>query len=83
MKRICKYCNSKIKIKFSKIPDYGDLMTIEEFIKHVDNKLFINYDGTGRYAFEDKESDYRFDFDEYNFYGKYDKRFTHIMWFNK
>ena len=83
MKRICKHCNSKIKIKFNKLPDYGDLMTIEVFLKEVDDKTLINFDGTGRYAFKNKESNYRFDFDEYNIFNNYDKRFTHIMWFNR
>ena len=32
------------------IPEYGDLMTIEEFIKNCEDGIFIDYDGSGYYA---------------------------------
>lgn len=34
-------------MKYRKIPNYGDLMTIEEFKKCVDCGGFIDYDGHG------------------------------------
>jgi hypothetical protein len=83
MKRECKYCNSKIKIEFSKIPDYGDLMTIEDFLEHLDKGWFMDYDGSGYYGFKDKRANYKFDINNYKIFGEYDKRFTHVVWFNK
>lgn len=83
MIRKCKECGQPIKIQFIPLRDYGDLMTIGQFLKIVDEGGFISYDGSGKYAFEDKESDYYFDFQEYNFFKKYDNRFTHIKWYNR
>lgn len=72
-----------IKIpNFTKIPNYGDRMTIKSFIQRVKNGVFINYDGFGKYVRDDKMSDIiirpsdvlskqiREDFDE-------------IIWFNQ
>ena len=83
MKRKCKHCNSEIEITFKPIPDYGDLMTIEAFLEHLKKGFFMDYDGTGRYAFKDKQSDYMFDINDYKYFKEYDKRFTHVMWFNR
>lgn len=67
---------------FTKIPNYGDRMTIKSFIQRVKNGVFINYDGFGKYVRDDKMSDIiirpsdvlskqiREDFDE-------------IIWFNQ
>ena len=64
------------------LPDYGDLMTIEEFINACKTGMFIDYDGSGRYATATEittidvyPSDVMKD--------KLDKRWTHVMWFNK
>ncbi len=65
------------------IPDYGDLMTMREWIKCVESGGFIDYDGFGLYAFKDicfrntqvMPSDVK--------KGKIDKSFTHIVWYNK
>jgi hypothetical protein len=32
------------------IPEYGHLMTIEEFSRHVESGMFVDYDGHGNWA---------------------------------
>ena len=44
-------CLSEIIIPMS---DYGDVFTLEEFQKHVDEGMFIDYDGTGYYMVDEK-----------------------------
>lgn len=69
--------------KFTPRPDYGDLMTLAEFEKTVTSGGFIDYDGSGYYAKPDgyfpnlpaRPSDIKM--------GKVDRKFTHVMWFNK
>lgn len=64
------------------IPDYGDLMTCEEFKDAVDEGSFVNDDGSGYYAtttemsrVEARPSDVR----KHGFRRDY----THVVWFNK
>lgn len=64
------------------IPDYGDHMTIEDFIECAKSGGFIDYDGSGNYATKDKMTDieiYPSDITA----GVYRKDFTHVVWFNK
>nr|DAN43757.1 MAG TPA: hypothetical protein [Caudoviricetes sp.] len=64
------------------IPDYGDIMPLEEFIQSVKLGLFTDYDGSGYYATENACSDitiYPSDITS----GTYRRDFTHIVWFNK
>ena len=35
---------------FDKIPDYGDIMTVEEFEECVESGAFIDYDGHGYFC---------------------------------
>ena len=72
----------KEELKMSPIPDYGDLMTLEDWVSAVKSGGFIDYDGDGRYATEKeisnkyvKPSDVR--------KGKVDKSWTHVVWFNR
>jgi len=41
----------------SDIPDYGDVMTLNEFKNACRNGLFIDYDGYGKYIDDDKMTD--------------------------
>ena len=63
-------------------PDYGELCTIEDFIGYCETGSFIDYDGSGYYAtetlmtrIEANPSDIK--------RGRVDKRWSHVMWFNK
>lgn len=64
------------------IPLYGDMMTMEEFIHSVNSGEFIDYDGCGNYANEDKMSDIVVIPSDITS-GVYRKDFTHIVWFNR
>ena len=72
----------KEELKMSPIPNYGDLMTLEDWVSAVKSGGFIDYDGDGCYATEKeisnkyvKPSDVR--------KGKVDKSWTHVVWFNR
>ena len=67
-------------IRLTPIPDYGDLMTIEEFKKaNKTGYLLQGEDGSGYWAFEDLVSDLYVDIHALKPY----KSFTHVMWYNK
>jgi len=70
-------------IKFKEIDSYGDLMTIKDFISAVKSGNFIDYDGTGLYAFKDMQTKDIEVLPSDISKGKVDKRFTHVMWYNK
>lgn len=40
------------ELKMQPIPDYGDLMTVEEFREDCESACFIDYDGHGNLATE-------------------------------
>lgn len=69
--------------KFESIPTYGDIMELEDFIDTCKSGGFIDYDGHGYYAVDDKRmtnikilpSDVR--------KGVIRKGFSKIVWFNK
>jgi hypothetical protein len=68
--------------EFEDVPNYGDMMTLNEFIKNCKSGGFIDSDGYGNYIRDDKMSDiniYPSDIRE----NKYRTDFTHIVWFNK
>lgn len=52
-----KYRLVKSDYVMSQIPEYGDKMTLKDFIENVEGGGFIDYDGSGNYATADKESD--------------------------
>jgi len=58
------------------------LFTIKEFKAYCDSGGFVNYDGTGRYAFEKIESNVYATPSEIKA-GKIRPYFTHVMWYNK
>lgn len=73
----------KIEVKTHPWPNYGDKFTIEEFIQHVRDGLFINYDGSGYYATEEEVSRIpaipsEIEYTQWGMTG-----FTHVAWFNK
>lgn len=64
------------------IPDYGDKMTLEDFIECCEVGGFVDSDGFGCYATKTKESSIEIhpsDITE----GRYRKDFSHIVWYNK
>lgn len=64
------------------IPDYGDHMTLEEFVEACKTGAFINYDGFGNYATKDTCSDIQIYPSDITA-GKYRSDFTHVIWFNR
>lgn len=70
------------KITWKPLPDYGDLITIEDFEYAVLHNAFIDYDGYGYYAMKDKMSDVKIWPSKFEEKGR-DNRFTHVVWFNR
>jgi len=68
------------------IPEYGDLMTLTEFLEHVRTGFFIDDDGCGSFALESGMSPESLptlsDPDELQRQGEEDG-WTHVVWFNK
>jgi len=72
------------EIIWEDIPEYGDLMTMEEFKECCDCGGFIDYDGFGNYASIKKMSNVGIvpsDFRRKTIHNN--TKFTHIVWFNK
>lgn len=74
------------------IPDYGDHMSLDQFIQAVDQMAFIDYDGFGKLATDDDMSNILirpsdvFTKKEKTFKKKFLKiteGYTHIVWFNR
>jgi len=68
--------------KYEKIPDYGDVMALEDFVECCEDGGFIDYDGHGYYATEDKMTDILINPSDIT-EGDYRKEFPQIVWFNK
>lgn len=67
---------------FSEIPDYGDVMSLKEFIDCVESGGFIDYDGSGNYVRDGKMSNisiYPSDVEN----SSVRKDFDTIIWFNR
>jgi uncharacterized protein YggL (DUF469 family) len=69
-------------IELKPMPDYGELIPIEKFIEEVKHSSYIPYDGSGYYAIEGHMSNKNIDWEGLK-NDEYDKRWTHIAWFNK
>ncbi len=68
--------------KFEDIPEYGDVMTLKDWLECVEEGGFIDYDGHGRYVRDGKESDIMI----YPSDVRYDSirdDFDTIIWFNR
>lgn len=79
--RIERECET-LEPKFTALPDYGEQMTVGDFVEACKQHSFVNDDGTGRWAMADKISDIYVDCREVA-KGLIDNRFTHVVWFNK
>jgi len=64
------------------IPDYGDLMTAEEYKDNVECGGFIDYDGYGNYS--DGKLIYPKEGKVYpSEIKKFKKKYTHVVWYNR
>lgn len=73
-----------MKLKTEELPDYGDHMPLEQFVKTCQSGGFIDYDGHGYYATKDRMFDkivYPSDVTKKGF--KPRPEFTHVVWFNR
>lgn len=70
------------EIEMEPIPDYGDHMTLEEFIDCCKCGGFSDYDGCGNYATDTEMSSLEISPGDI-ISGVYRKDFTHVVWFNK
>lgn len=68
--------------EFEKLSDYGDVMSLESFIECVKSGGFIDYDGSGNYVREGKESDISIYPSDIK-HGAVRKDFDTIIWFNR
>lgn len=72
------------ELKMSPIPEYGDLMTVEDWLDGVETALFIDYDGDGHLATATERSNIRIcpsDITKKKI--TIDPRWTHICWYNR
>ena len=64
------------------IPEYGDLMKLEDFERSCKQGCFIDYDGSGCYSDGKQMSDKDIiPSDVIN--GKVDRSWSHVVWFNR
>jgi hypothetical protein len=64
-------------------PKYGDVMSMEDFIDCCKCGGFIDYDGFGHPALKDKMNSDIWLTPSKALEGDYDKRYTHVVWFNR
>lgn len=69
-----------VELTWQQIPTYGDLMWLPDFLEAVRSGLFTDYDGTGYYAVNDRMSNKKIHPSEIH---SADRRFTHVVWFNR
>jgi hypothetical protein len=68
--------------KLTEIPEYGNAMSLDEFIGHCKSGGFIDYDGYGNYCTEDKMTDITILPSDIKA-GMYRNDFEKIIWFNR
>ena len=77
-----------------KIPKYGDLMTMEEFIEACDCRCFIDYDGFGKYSDGIEMSDFHIYPSDVTSVDRkgccsgpsgelLTEKYSHVVWFNR
>lgn len=68
----------------NELPDYGDLMSLEDFISCCNSGGFIDYDGFGRYANSTHETNITISPSKVK-RGMIlkDPRLTHVVWYNR
>jgi hypothetical protein len=64
------------------IPDYGDLMTVKEFMECCEQGLFIDYDGCGYYSDGKEMSNIKIWPSLYKKSG-ITAGWSHVVWFNR
>jgi hypothetical protein len=69
--------------KIDDIPEYGNHMTLEEFKSNCESGGFIDYDGYGYYATENKMVRNKTIIPSHFKKKKVLKDYTHVVWFNK
>ena len=68
--------------ELDELPDYGDVMSLEEFKANVESGWFIDYDGYGYYVLDGKETNiyiYPSDIKK----GNIREEFDTIVWYNR
>jgi hypothetical protein len=75
--------NALDTVRMVELPDYGDLITLEEFIGACESGTFIDSDGTGYYATETQMSNIPAYPSDIIVGGIIYDDYTHVMWFNK
>jgi len=68
--------------KLSELPNYGDVMSLNDFIKCVKCGGFIDYDGFGNYVKDGKETDIVIQPSDVK-YKAIRKDFDTIIWYNR
>lgn len=78
-------CESYDEEPMKPIPDYGDHMKTEDFVRHVEQGSFIDHDGHGRYATKIEMSDESSTsvLPSMVVNGSIDMKWTHVVWFNR
>jgi len=86
----CQKCDKRRAGNFTDVdwshdlPDYGDLLTLEEFVETCRDGGFINYDGSGYYCNGDNGEAQNISARPGNITrDRIDYRFTHVMWYNR
>lgn len=70
------------RVSLKPIPEYGDVMTVEEFAECCSCGGFIDYDGYGKYATSSQMTNIIARPSEIKKQGL-DKRFAFVVWFNQ
>lgn len=69
-------------VEFEDHPDYGDLMTLEEWVETCSCGSFIDYDGHGNLSTVDKCSNIEV-YPSISKIVKYPEWATHVLWYNR
>ena len=77
----------QVNIKWSELPDYGNLMTLQDFLKSCKEGSFIDYDGHGKFSDGKRESNINIYpshiTEELKIRSDIDSYLTHVIWYNK
>lgn len=71
-----------ISYKTSKLPDYGHVMKLKEFIDACEATLFVDSDGYGNYVIDNKMTDIEIHPSDVG-RGMLREEFDEVIWFNK
>jgi len=84
----CTECGNEQEVTWEEIPDFGELITMDHFMKMIDLRVIMNHDGYGNLASKDKMSCLEISpslIKKDPIYKHHDVTalYTHIVWFNK